>query len=180
MSNFDKNKVTKALKRCLKDGLCFLVIASTLWAINTFVILNADVPTGSMIPTLPEGCHFVADRRAYVNMSPERYDVIVFHAPDTGELYVKRVIGLPGETVHIRGGKVYINNETEALDDSFCKEPMKYEDKDYKVPADSYFMLGDNRNDSLDSRYWTNTYVSSDLILGKVWFMYYPEFKVFS
>lgn len=180
MSNFDKNKVTKTLKRCVKDFLCFLVIVVTLWSINTFVILNADVPTGSMIPTLPEGCHFVADRRVYAITSPERYDVIVFHAPDTGELYVKRVIGLPGETVHIRGGKVYINDETEALADSFCNEPMMYKDEDYEVPKNSYFVLGDNRNDSLDSRFWNNKYVSSDLILGKVWFMYYPEFKVFS
>lgn len=180
MSNFDKNKVVKALRRGFKDFLCFVVIAATLWSINTFVILNADVPTGSMIPTLPEGCHFVADRRAYAITSPERYDVIVFHAPDTGELYVKRVIGLPGETVHIRGCKVYINDETEALDDLFCNEPMEYKDEDYEVPENSYFVLGDNRNDSLDSRFWNNKYVSSDLILGKVWFMYYPEFKVFS
>ena len=92
---------------------------------------------------------------------------------------IKRVIGLPGETVTIKDGKVYINDSEEPLDDSFCPEtPLSDGDGVYQVPEDSYFMMGDNRNLSRDSRFWINKYVSRDKILGKAVLRYWPLNKI--
>ena len=104
----------------------------------------------------------------------------MFKYPDNEEqIYVKRIIGLPGETVQIVNGVVYVtktDGKTIQLDDSFVTACEPYGDfGPYVVPPDSYFMLGDNRNDSKDSRFWTNTYVKRDKIIGKVKFRYYPS-----
>ena len=88
------------------------------------------------------------------------------------------MIGLPGETVTIRDGKVYINDNKEPLDDSFIPEPMEGDFGPYEVPEDHYFVLGDNRNWSKDSRFWNNTYVARDKILGKAVLRYYPFNKI--
>ena len=86
---------------------------------------------------------------------------------------MKRIIGLPGDTVDIIDGKVYINGEL--LVEDYIKETMVGSFGSYDVPEGSYFMLGDNRNNSNDSRYWYNTYLDRDDILGKVVFKYYPR-----
>ena len=106
----------------------------------------------------------------------EKPNGIVF-SPDEKILYVKRIIGLPGETVQIKDGAVFINGTK--LDEPYLNEPMIGGSGTYKVPEGKYFMLGDNRNNSKDSRYWQNKYVSKDKILGKVVFRYFPRFKVF-
>ncbi len=77
----------------------------------------------------------------------------------TKQKFIKRVIGLPGETVTIRDGKVYINDSTEPLRDDFCRKHRSAISGPYEVPEGCYFMLGDNRNVSKDSRYWLNPYV---------------------
>ena len=87
---------------------------------------------------------------------------------DENEIFVERVIGLPGEIVEIKDGEVYINNSDESLDDSFTSEIPVGDFGPYEVPDNSYFVLGDNRNWAKDSRYWMNTYVEMDDILGKV------------
>ena len=84
-----------------------------------------------------------------------------------------------GETVTITGGKVYINDSTTPLDDSFTKEiPATTSFGPYYVPSNSYFVMGDNRNNSYDSRYWSHTFVKSEQILGKAMFRYYPFNKI--
>ena len=83
-------------------------------------------------------------------------------------------MGLPGETVTITDGKVYIDGSQEPLDDSFIREPMEGSFGSFQVPEDCYFMLGDNRNNSNDSRYWLNPYVERADILGKAFFRYLP------
>ena len=103
-------------------------------------------------------------------MPPERGDIVIFRYPDNEEeLYVKRVIGLPGETVDIRDGYIYIDGADTPLDEDYLKEDWTVATGNYhfEVPEDSYLMLGDNRNDSWDARYWTNPYVREDKILGK-------------
>jgi len=144
---------------------------------NHVVILNANVPTPSMENTIPAPSNNIAFRLAYVFAEPRRLDVVVFPAPDTGELYVKRIIGLPGDVVEIKAGKVYLNGSTEPLADSYVDHPSLDDWGPRMVPANHYFMLGDNRANSHDSRRWDNTYVPRKTIQGKIIFSYYPSFK---
>ena len=109
---------------------------------------------------------------------PERFDIVIFKYPDDeSRLFIKRVIGLPGEVVEIKDGKVYIDGSPTPLDDSFIPEKMIGSYGPYTVPENCYFMLGDNRNDSKDSRSWKNKFVRFDQIVGKAVVRYYPSFK---
>lgn len=170
-----KSKLREAIDFCLPIVLA-VIIAIVL---KTFVFANAIVPTGSMINTIQEGDRIIASRIAYINEDPERYDIIIFNYPDDEtQCFVKRIIGMPGETVEIVSGIVYVtttDGETIQLDDSFvtnCVPDGNF--GPYVVPEDSYFMMGDNRNTSWDSRYWDNKFVHRDKIIGKVMFKYYP------
>jgi len=148
--------------------------------ITRVVIVNATIPTGSMKDTIMPNDRIVAFRLAYVTSDPQRFDVVVFRYPDDEKvLFVKRIIGLPGETVTIRDGMVYINGDDVPLDDSFTKSNAFDDNGPYEVPDDCYFMLGDNRKESADSRAWENTYLSKDKILGKVIMRYFPSIKIF-
>jgi len=176
-------------KSKLKDTIDFLspIIIAVVVALllKTFIFANAVVPTGSMLNTIQEGDRIIASRIEYKFNDPERYDIIIFKAPDEvakgneKEFYVKRIIGLPGETVTIVNGVVYItdaNGTTQQARDEFitaCNPTGNF--GPYTVPEDSYFVMGDNRESSIDSRYWqTTNYVDRDLIIGKVKFRYYP------
>ena len=178
----------EAGKSPLKETLDFLlpIIIALIIAIllKLFVFANAVVPTGSMLNTIQEGDKVIASKLAYLKHDPERYDIIIFKFPDDyydldkTTYYVKRVIGLPGETVEIKQGIVYItktDGTTIQADDSFVTNCIPTGDYGpYVVPENSYFVMGDNRNDSLDSRFWHHTFVDEELILGKVKFRYYP------
>ena len=147
-------------------------------ALNFFVIIHAEVPTGSMIPTILEHSRIVAFRLSYLFDEPLRYDVVVFPFPDDEtQYYVKRIIGLPGEFIDIVDGKVYIDGSSEALDDHYLNN-VPVGDGHYEVPYGHYFMMGDNRNYSSDSRAWDHAYLKREKILGKVIFTYYPEIKL--
>ncbi len=144
--------------------------------INFVIIVNASVPTGSMENTIMAGDRVIALRMSYWFDEPDRGDVVIFKYPDDPEqktLYVKRVIGLPGDTVEVRDGSVYINGEE--LEESYIKETTEGNYGPYVVPEGCYFMMGDNRNNSLDSRFWENKFVEEDTILGKVLFKYYKS-----
>ncbi len=149
--------------------------------LNNFILINARIPSGSMENTIMEGDRLIGNRLAYIKDDPERGDIVIFKFPDDEtQNYVKRVVGLPGETVRIEDGKIYINDATEPLDEDYLKEEWTVETGPYtfEVPEDSYLVLGDNRNNSYDARYWKNTYVSKDKILGKAEFRYYPFDKI--
>lgn len=154
--------------------LIFVIAMVAAWAINSFVIVNATVPTESMMDTIQPGDRLLGLRFSYAFSEPKRGDIIVFKYPDDeSQNFVKRIIGLPGETIHIEDGKIYINGKE--WEDGYNREDWDYtSDEDFVVPEDSYFMLGDNRNNSKDSRYWTNTYVKKDKIIGKVYVKYWP------
>ncbi len=182
------------------DYVLTVVIAIAIGlCLNFFIIVNAVIPTGSMENTIMSGDRIFGFRLAYKFEEIKRYDIVIFRYPDDEkQLFIKRVIGLPGETVVIREGKVYVygtDTDTTAisdeellkdpslpgdpklLDDSFCPEvPLGGEQRDgvFRVPEGSYFMLGDNRNHSKDSRFWNNKYVAEEKILGKAFLKYWP------
>ena len=143
------------------------------------LLINAKIPSESMEDTIMTGDRIFGNRLAYINKDPQRFDIVIFKYPDDEtQLFIKRVIGLPGETVEIRDGKVYIDGSETPLDDSFTPEPPQGDWGPEVVPEGSYFMLGDNRNRSKDSRFWTNTFVKKEKILGKAVLRYFPSPKL--
>lgn len=148
--------------------------------ITQLCLINAIVPTGSMKNTIYPNNKLIASRLSYINKAPERFDIIVFKYPDNEkESFIKRIIGLPGETIEIIDGKVYINNKKIPLSEPYITSETPLGNfGPYKIPKNHYFVLGDNRNDSKDSRYWENKFVAKNKILGKVIFKYYPKFKL--
>ena len=157
--------------------IIFVVIVVLI--VNNFLLINAKIPSESMEQTIMTGDRVFGNRLAYLFDKPERFDIVIFKYPDhEKELFIKRIIGMPGETVEIRDGKVYIDGAKEPLDDSFTPEEPLGDYGPYVVPEDSYFMLGDNRNYSKDSRYWNNPYVAEDKILGKAVLRYFPGIKL--
>lgn len=153
-----------------------LAVVAALFVKN-YVIINANIPSGSMENTIMTGDRLFGFRLAYREKSPQRGDIIIFKFPDDEtENYVKRVIGLPGETVEILDSKIYIDGSETPLKEDYLKEEWTVATGQYsfEVPEGSYLVLGDNRNNSYDARYWEHTYVSEEKILGKAIFRYYP------
>ena len=138
----------------------------------------ARVPSGSMEPTLPTKCYFFGLRLPYLigDPLPVRGDVIMFRSDEYDELMVKRVIGLPGETVCIQDGKIYIDGEVLEENYGYYLEGKVMEGYDFSEPVevgeDEYFVLGDNRNDSLDSR--KIGCIPKTDIIGRAVFRIYP------
>jgi len=143
---------------------------------NRFLIVNARIPSGSMIPTITQGNRIIGNRLAYIKSEPRRGDVVVFYYPDDeSQKFIKRIIGLPGETIFISDGIVYIDGQP--LDESAYLTAETYGvSGPFTIPDDCYFMMGDNRNSSNDSRFWTNHFVHKDKIIAKALFCYYPSF----
>lgn len=159
--------------------LVILISAALAFLLDKFIIVNARIPSASMEPTIMTGDRLIGNRLAYLNKDPQRGDVVIFLFPDNEkEYFIKRIIGLPGETVTIRSGKVYLNDSQEPLDESaYIVQTPLGDFGPYKVPEGAYFMMGDNRNNSMDSRYWNRPFVYRDKILGKAWVRYYPDPK---
>ncbi|WAH38463.1 signal peptidase I [Alicyclobacillus dauci] len=147
--------------------------------IRQWVVSAAYVPSESMYPTIPNPCYILVNKLATNLHGVKRGEVVVFHFPDEPtQLYVKRVVGLPGDKVTVTPTSVYINGKLLA-------EPNPKISKDntrgfgtYQVPAGHYFMMGDNRPVSDDSRFWTNKYVSRSAIVGEADFVLFPFNKI--
>ena len=169
----NKNKCIENLKLVLMTVMLALFI-------NTTIVVNAYVPSGSMEGTIMTGDRIIGSRLSYIFEEPKHGDVIEFRFPDDeSKLFTKRIIAISGDVVEIREGKVYLNNSDIPLDEPYIKEPMANEQNmHFEVPDGAYFCMGDNRNNSFDSRYWNNTYVYKDKILAKVIIKYSPTVKL--
>ena len=160
--------------RWLREILPYVILIAAVALIRIFILINATIPTESMEDTIMAGTRVMGLKCSYWISEPQRGDIIVFYAPDDPDtLYVKRIIGLPGETVEIIDGLTYIDGVL--LEEDYLAEEMKGSFGPYTVPEGAYFVMGDNRNNSLDARYWENTYLYADAILGKVYFSYWPS-----
>lgn len=165
------------LKGIVKSLFEWVIIIAVAFVLSIFIrnyaIDTRIVPTGSMIPTIEEQDRLIVDRIFYKFDDLRRGDIIVFQAPEQAmeELdLVKRLIGLPGEEVEIKNGKVFINGQP--LNEPYINAKPDYEYGPVTVPENSYFMLGDNRTASKDSHIWG--FLPGDKILGRVWVRYWP------
>ena len=160
--------------------LYLLVIVLLTWVIVTFVGQRTKVDGHSMEPTLSDGDNLIVDKLSYRFRDPERYDIIVFpyqHAENT--YYIKRIIGLPGETVQVIDGYMYINGKK--LDEHYGAEVMEdpgIAAEPIKLGDDEYFVLGDNRNHSSDSRESSVGVLTRDMLIGRAWVRIYPFNKI--
>ena len=156
--------------------LYLLVIVLLTWVIVTFVGQRTKVDGHSMEPTLSDGDNLIVDKLSYRFRDPERYDIIVFpyqHAENT--YYIKRIIGLPGETVQVIDGYMYINGKK--LDEHYGAEVMEdpgIAAEPITLGEDEYFVLGDNRNHSSDSRDPSVGVLHRDDIMGRAWIRIWP------
>jgi signal peptidase I len=165
-------------KKKKKSGVVkFLVdiLETLIWAVVLFVLINlvsarVRVDGGSMMPTLTNGELVIVNKLVYHLGEPERGDIIVFYFPvDPSQEFIKRVIGLPGDQVSIHKGAININGQR--LDEPYLSVNTSY-DGDWTVAEGQLFVLGDNRNNSLDSHNWGT--VPMDYVIGKALFIYWP------
>ncbi len=166
----------RILPERIRRTLCDYVdsgIAATFIAfiVATFLFQISRVEGVSMRPTLRTGEYALIDKVSYRFHAPRRGDVVVFQSPvDPGRDYIKRVIGLPGETVEVHEAKVFINRRP--LVERYILEPPYYDFGPERVPKDSLFVLGDNRNNSLDSHRFH--FVSERALRGRAWVILWP------
>ncbi len=175
--NLQQSPEGDKVKRVFRE--CFhMIVVPVLLALfcSKVLVVNATIPSGSMENTIQPGDRIIGCRLSYLYQKPKREDVIIFRFPDDEtQVYIKRVIGLPGETIRITDGRVYIDGSETPLEEVYLKEVPQGSSGPFEVPEDSYFVMGDNRNHSHDSRYWENHYVKKEEILAKAVFQYYPR-----
>lgn len=163
-----------------KTAICGLAIAA---AFHTFVAEVRYIPSESMTPTLQVGDRIVIEKLSYQFRLPQRGDIVVFRA--TPELrsqnlkddLIKRVIGLPGDTIRVQSGKLFINDQRVA--ESYLQDAPNYNYGPARVPQNQYFVLGDNRNHSYDSHLWG--FLPKQNLIGHATLRFYPlsQFSAF-
>ena len=161
-------------KKILKAIIIYLNLAIIFVVLFQTVFMLSFIPSGSMEGTIQTNSIVFSTMYDVEEEDLERYDILTFIAPDDPEItYIKRLIGLPGETIEVKEGKVYAVGVE--LDDSFIKGfQNQVGDGIYTVPEDCYFFMGDNRNNSNDSRFWNNPYVPIDNIRAKAKCILFP------
>jgi signal peptidase I len=191
-----KKKIQHETWEWIKTIIIALIIALF---IRTFIVQAFKIPSGSMMDTLFAGDYLFVNKFVYgtripftghkmlVLRSPRHGDIIVFKYPvDPSRNFIKRCIGLPGDTIEVKNKKVYVNGQLSVEPYAVYKDPSIYIKSDFlpqefsrrdnfgpvTVPADAYFMMGDNRDNSYDSRFWG--FVPDKNIAGKALFLYWP------
>jgi len=156
----------------LKDWIIPAAIAIILGIlINKFLFFNVNVPTSSMYPTITPGDR-IFSMRTHKSSSIERGDILVFYSEELNKDLIKRVIGLPGETVEVQSnGRVYINGEY--LEENYVSSLSDITGT-FTVPEGCYLFFGDNRGNSIDARLWENPYIPFEEIKGEGKFIIFP------
>ncbi len=155
----------------LRDIIITLLLALCIFFAVQFTIQSCQVDGSSMLPNFENGQRLLVVKAAYWFGDPQRGDVIIFPSTNNpDENLIKRVIALPGETVEIKDGTVYIYDEP--LEEPYIAELPDSDYPSIEVPEREYFFMGDNRNNSNDSRTWGT--ISGESIIGKVWLCYWP------
>lgn len=169
--------MNRILKEILSTSLYLLVVLCSVYLLIHYVGQRTQVQGSSMEPKLSDNDNLIVDKISYRFHEPERYDIVVFpflYEEDT--YYIKRVIGLPGETVRIdEEGNIFINGEL--LMEDYGKEVIQYPGRAYEdivLSDDEYFLLGDNRNNSTDSRDPSVGNVKRSNIIGRAWLRIWP------
>ena len=159
------------MKSFLREILITLAIAAVIVlavqaSVQTFVVVMS-----SMEPSFQEGQRLFVNKAVYKFRDPQRGEVVIFEAPNApGEDYIKRVIALPGDSIEVKNGAVYINGSE--LDEPYIMAPPKYTLAKQEVPESHYFVLGDNRNNSNDSH--NDWLVPRGNMIGKAWLSTWP------
>lgn len=176
----EENKMKSVLKEILSISIYLLLVFCAAYLIVTYVGQRTQVSGSSMETTLSDGDHLIVDKISYRFGSPERFDIIVFPFQyDTDTYYIKRIIGMPGETVQIDdSGAIYIDGEV--LEESYGREviqsPGRASDP-IQLGDDEYFVMGDNRNNSSDSRDPSVGNIHRRDIIGRAFIRIWPFSK---
>lgn len=162
---------TDAQKKEMKEWTMTVICAIATYLLISIFVFSARVDGSSMNPTFTHG-NFLFATRNYFTSEYDTGDIVVFNSPALGKALIKRVIGTPGDTVKIEAGKVYINGK-EINEPYINNEPL--ETLEIIVAENTYFLMGDNRQDSLDSRYEIIGLVNKEQIMGKVVVEVFPK-----
>ena len=171
--------MNRIMRELLNTAIYLLCVLGAVWLVITFVGQRTEVEGASMETTLHNGDNLIVDKLSYRFHDPERFDIIVFPFQfQDNTYYIKRIIGLPGETVQIMDdGSIYINGEK--LEENYGMEVIKPETigraaEPIELGDDEYFVMGDNRNNSSDSRTDMVGNITRENIIGKAWLRIWP------
>lgn len=169
MTKREENPLVEIVKTLVSAGIL-------AFGIRAFVAEARYIPSSSMEPTLEINDRLIIEKVSYRLHSPERGDVVVFSPTETlkeqdfKDAFIKRVIGLPGDTVEVKQGKVFVNGK--ALTEKYIEAAPDYRFTPVKVPENQYWVLGDNRNNSYDSHYWG--FVPRQNLIGRAMVRFWP------
>jgi len=161
--------------KILREVGIIILIAVAVFVLLRLTVQSYTVVMSSMEPNFEEGECIMVNKVCYHSSDPQRGEVIIFDPPFNSQYpFIKRVIGLPGETVEIKEGRVFIDGIP--LEEEYIMAPPNYTMPAQEIPESEYFVLGDNRNNSNDSH--SNWTVPLDNIIGRAWFAYWPPSKL--
>ncbi|MCS6812452.1 MAG: signal peptidase I [Cyanobacteria bacterium] len=169
----------KPPKSVLRENAQLVLVALFVaLLLRLFVAEPRFIPSNSMEPTLKVGDRLVVEKVSYRFHLPQRGDIVVFEPPEQllqfgyrkQQVFIKRVIGLPGQRIAVRSGRVWVNGQP--LEEPYIAAAPTYQLPDIQVPSGTVFVMGDNRNNSNDSHVWG--FLPIDNIVGRAWFRFYP------
>ena len=176
LEDVEEERPKSPLREALGMVVYMGIVLGVTFLIITYVGQRTHVSGDSMKNTLNDGDHLIVDKITYRMREPVRYDIIVFpFRYKENTFYIKRIIGLPGETVQIAGGEIYIDGEV--LKESYGREMIRdpgMAESPIQLEEDEYFVLGDNRNESSDSRDPSVGVIHRDEIVGRAWLRIWP------